>query len=145
MGTILEVKMCCVCKKEKPLSNFAWKSKVLNKVSYDCKVCHRIARKKHYDTNPAERVRIKADTERRREAAWEYVKSLKMKAKCKCGYGNPAGLVFHHLGNKDIEISNAIANGWSLKSLKEELNKCEIVCANCHAEEHLGHLYADVS
>lgn len=40
---------------------------------------------------------------------------------------------FDHLGEKQFEISQAI---WtkSLLLVVEEIAKCDLVCANCHAE-----------
>jgi len=55
---------------------------------------------------------------------------------CKCGYSkcNDA-LQFHHLKDKKFGISyNGIRRPW--KVVKQELDKCILVCANCHAEIH---------
>jgi hypothetical protein len=44
---------------------------------------------------------------------------------------------FHHInGNPDYRVSNLLGN--SLKRLKEEIDKCVLVCANCHSEIHEG-------
>lgn len=56
--------------------------------------------------------------------------------KCvKCGYNKFIGaLEFHHTdGNKDFGIG---AKGYtrSWEKVKEELNKCILVCSNCHRE-----------
>ena len=57
-------------------------------------------------------------------------------AKCQqCGYNKcTAALEFHHVDptQKDPTWSR----GWSLMRLKEELDKCDILCANCHREVH---------
>ena len=44
-------------------------------------------------------------------------------------------LEFDHLPQfeKEIHISQAIANLWSWERLLKEIAKCEVVCANCHA------------
>ncbi len=59
---------------------------------------------------------------------------------CICGYNKcHSALEFHHLNpeTKDFSIS---ANGYtrSWKEVKDELNKCILVCANCHRELHSG-------
>ena len=54
----------------------------------------------------------------------------------KCGYNKcVAALEFHHLDptKKEFEISG---NSYSLKRLKEEADKCILICSNCHREEH---------
>lgn len=38
---------------------------------------------------------------------------------------------FDHLGDKQMEI-NKLINKCSIKRLKEEIEKCELVCSNCH-------------
>jgi 5-methylcytosine-specific restriction endonuclease McrA len=60
--------------------------------------------------------------------------------KCeKCGYNKYIGaLEFHHInGEKDFGIG---AKGYtrSWEKVKEELDKCELLCSNCHKEEHAG-------
>lgn len=40
---------------------------------------------------------------------------------------------FDHLDNKEFNIANFRAT-WSLKRLLAEIAKCDVVCANCHAE-----------
>ncbi len=56
--------------------------------------------------------------------------------KCtKCGWtGNQAALQFHHLKDKDFIIGNVANKSWD--SIKAEMKKCILLCANCHAIEH---------
>lgn len=59
--------------------------------------------------------------------------------KCqKCGYDKcPAALDFHHRdeSEKSFGISKGgNTHGWD--KLKVELDKCDILCANCHREQH---------
>lgn len=58
--------------------------------------------------------------------------------KCsKCGYNkNYSALHFHHLKDKSFPLDSRNIGNRSMKSLLEELSKCELLCANCHAEEH---------
>lgn len=54
-----------------------------------------------------------------------------------CGYDKcDAALDFHHVDptKKDFNISHH--KGMTLENLKEELDKCILVCRNCHAELH---------
>ena len=63
-----------------------------------------------------------------------------MGGKCEsCGYNKSVfALQFHHKNvlEKDFEISSA--SGYSWLNIREELKKCILLCANCHAEEHEG-------
>lgn len=61
--------------------------------------------------------------------------------KCQiCGYDKCDGaLEFHHIdpSKKDFGIAqNGYTRAWS--KIKEELDKCILVCANCHREIHSG-------
>lgn len=58
--------------------------------------------------------------------------------KCvKCGYcKNYSALHFHHVGAKTFPLDSRNIGNRSLHSLLQELEKCELLCANCHAEEH---------
>lgn len=55
----------------------------------------------------------------------------------RCGYSKcTAALHFHHLipEHKEFALSSAINKNWML--VLKELDKCVLLCANCHAEEH---------
>ena len=57
-----------------------------------------------------------------------------------CGYSRCVeALEFHHLdpSSKDFGISSkGYTRSW--KKVKEELDQCAILCANCHREVHAG-------
>ena len=67
-------------------------------------------------------------------------KAIAYKGGCceRCGYNkSKRALEFHHLdpSQKDFQISSSTSTrSWSL--VKSELDKCIMLCANCHAEEH---------
>jgi hypothetical protein len=57
--------------------------------------------------------------------------------KCsQCGYDeNPWVFEFHHKDdNKEFQISD-VSFGWD--RIKGELDKCDMLCANCHRIEHV--------
>lgn len=57
---------------------------------------------------------------------------------CKtCGYNKCSrALVFHHRDptQKELSISSNHCRSW--KTLQAELDKCDLLCSNCHAEVH---------
>lgn len=54
-----------------------------------------------------------------------------------CGYENPLALEFDHVrGKKSFEISLGIQSGVPLPALMEEMQKCDVRCANCHRLRH---------
>lgn len=63
--------------------------------------------------------------------------------KCeKCGYDKCIGaLQFHHISpdEKDFELASQYNGGhFNIETLYKEADKCELLCANCHAEEHFA-------
>ena len=56
---------------------------------------------------------------------------------CKCGYDKCMdALQFHHLDPTQKEFTFGQRRQSSLKTLRKEVQKCILVCANCHAEIH---------
>ena len=62
--------------------------------------------------------------------------------KCQiCGYDKcDSALEFHHLNpkEKDNHISKMIQTRVDIDIIKKEVDKCILVCANCHREIHKG-------
>lgn len=58
--------------------------------------------------------------------------------KCKeCGYNKCYGaLHFHHRNPGEKEFGWAQLKCRSWQSIKKELDKCDLLCANCHSEKH---------
>lgn len=58
---------------------------------------------------------------------------------CKCGYSKCCeALHLHHNDPKDKtnDICRMIKQGYSIKRIYAEMDKCIVICANCHAELH---------
>jgi hypothetical protein len=57
---------------------------------------------------------------------------------CRCGESDPACLDFHHRDDteKEMNISEMITHGFSKAKLRAEMQKCVILCANCHRKEY---------
>jgi hypothetical protein len=56
--------------------------------------------------------------------------------KCFCGESDINKLSFHHLENKSftLDSKNLYQKKW--EEIEKEVNKCELLCLNCHAELH---------
>jgi hypothetical protein len=62
--------------------------------------------------------------------------------KCQmCGYDKEIRILeFHHKTNsKEDAISNLCDGSHSWEEIKKELDKCELLCPNCHALKHLNY------
>ena len=56
-----------------------------------------------------------------------------------CGYDkNLAALQFHHLnpGEKKFGLDARVLGNMKMETIISEFNKCILLCANCHLEEH---------
>ena len=84
--------------------------------------------------NYAERNRLKVKEYRKRTRA--FICSLKTCPCTDCGIEYPSYVMqFDHVrGTKKFNITSAQSSFVSKKRLLAEIAKCEVVCANCHAE-----------
>ena len=78
-----------------------------------------------------------ADYVRRNQRATKATLVMEHGGRCiRCGYsGCPGALHFHHRdpSNKLFKVG---AGNRSLERQRAEAAKCDLICANCHAEEH---------
>ena len=71
----------------------------------------------------------------RHAKALEYVNSLKRESPCTdCGKCfHPVAMDYDHVrGEKIVNIAYLVNKAFPLESIKEEIEKCELVCSNCH-------------
>lgn len=78
----------------------------------------------------------------RKKVLREFVDGFKAGRSCTCGEGHPACLEFHHrdAGQKELEVSQAVSDGWALEKLATEIAKCDLICSNCHRKLHYREL-----
>lgn len=94
-------------------------------------------RKRKYADDPEYKARKQATDKAWRDKLRQELRDYKVEVGCvRCGYRKCASaLEFHHREkNKEITIADKISVG--RKKLWEEVAKCDILCANCHAEIH---------
>ena len=62
----------------------------------------------------------------------------KLGGKCsRCSYAtNVAGLSFHHLSNKKFQLDVRAFSNRKIEPILKEIDKCILLCHNCHAEIH---------
>ncbi len=67
----------------------------------------------------------------------KYVEAYKLKNPCPCGEVEPCCLSFHHEnGDKTGNISDMVNRGYGLTRIQKEIDKCTVLCLNCHAKLH---------
>jgi len=80
----------------------------------------------------------KAHVKRRKGEIRIWFQKYKEFLKCSiCGENHPATIDFHHkIGKKENGISKMVADGYSIDRIEKELEKCAVLCANCHRKVH---------
>lgn len=79
----------------------------------------------------------------KRNSLREYVKKYLQNHPCvDCGESDTIVLDFDHVyGKKTRSISAMVSSaGYSVKRIQEEINKCEVRCANCHRRKTVKHV-----
>ena len=116
------MKECKICKEEKELTEFYKKENSIDGYQHQCKKCNN----KITNSN-----RNKRNLEVR-----NFIIKQKEENPCSdCGDYFPYYVMdYDHLPkyNKEFEISQGLSLGKTEEDIKKEINKCELVCANCH-------------
>lgn len=100
-----------------------------------CRVCSRNKSSDYYSRNKdLQKKQIHASRQKRRQVAVKFVRDYATKMGCvDCKESDFIVLDFDHvIGKKHKAISIMLGNGASIDSLKEEIDKCVVRCANCH-------------
>lgn len=127
----MKSKVCTKCSIRKPIEKFARNRSKGSGYNSWCKLCQKPYKDRHYRRN-------KKAYYLRRDARIlemrEWLTSLKAGKPCTdCSkVFPPVCMDFDHIGqDKSFSIGNAIKN-WGKQTILEEIDKCELVCANCH-------------
>ena len=69
---------------------------------------------------------------------YQWINTYKQKRGCvRCGINNPVVLDFHHRNERTKEFGvAAFRREVGFKKLQNEIEKCDIMCANCHRIAH---------
>ncbi len=124
---------CYRCGQVKPVNCFAWRRKGRNQHDSLCRPCRSEYGKEHYAANRQlyiDRARTQKDKLRLDRALYliEYFTSHPC---VDCGERDPIVLEFDHVRDKAFAIGGKLCTrNW--RSILSEIEKCEVVCANCH-------------
>jgi hypothetical protein len=113
------------------------KSCGLEKSSESFEICKIISEKVYYRQKCKDCKRIVRVTRRQKLRKWldEYKKNLMC---LRCGFSDFQALEFHHSNYdaKDFNVADMIRSGSSIQTILREIEKCEVLCSNCHQIEH---------
>ena len=131
----METKVCSKCKVEKSLTFFNQRIAAKDGSSSYCKQCNSESLKNHYYSNK-EYYYNKSRNYYLELKEWfiNYKQTLKCS---KCGESRHWVLDFHHKDPsiKDGTIAQMLINS-SKEKLLQEIDKCDVLCANCHRDLH---------
>lgn len=135
-------KQCYTCKEVLPTTSFGTNNSKKDKKKHICKECEKVLRRNRYlvDKN-----RIYKENHRfhkkRKEVFYSYIKEYMKKDyfECtSCGYSHTIHAPFdwHHLDTtkKEYGISSMVRH--TKDKLFKELDKCILLCSNCHRILH---------
>ena len=134
----MATKICNHCGLEKDEEEFSWRFKSLGIRNKACKKCMYEFNKNYYqgdDAHEKHLKQVKERTEAARAAGKEYVYQYLLTHPCEhCGETDPRVLEFHHRepSEKDMDVTHMLSGGYSIKRIQAELDKCQVLCANCH-------------
>lgn len=140
----MKTKICTKCKEKKDITEFYT-------LDYWCKKCSykynrrwsqnnpekvKESRRKYYQKHKEE---IKTKRRQKISKNKEWFAVYKKTLKCEiCGESRWYCLVFHHKNpeEKEYNIGSMINRICNKEKILEEIEKCIILCANCHRELH---------
>lgn len=131
------MKVCTKCKKEKSIYEFNFRLKKIGLRQYQCVECTRAFVGNHYKNN-RDYYLAKAKTRnlKKKIEAQRYIRDYLLKHSCvDCGESDMVVLEFDHRENKIKEVANLIRDRRPIVEIKEELEKCDVRCANCHRKK----------
>lgn len=93
-------------------------------------------RRTWYQKNKAKQYAL---VQARKQRTVAKLQAYKRTLKCsKCGFSHPAALHFHHRdpAQKERTVSKMPWGGCGWDRIMLEIEKCDVLCANCHAVLH---------
>jgi len=134
----METRTCSQCKIEKPLTKefFNTKDKLGVKFRTDCKECQHEKQSGCYKKKADYYKRVNKEyravlKEQNQKLLWDF---LLVHPCVKYGETNPIVLELDHLRDKQYCISEIIfSHTW--ESVQEEMQKCQVLCSNCHKKK----------
>lgn len=133
----MSTKICSKCGVEKDESEFPWHFVGVKRHSA-CSDCRKKYQKGYYQRTKDNFIEKKTNRLLdKRDEARHYVFQYLQTHPCeKCGEADPYVLTFHHVnGRKKMNLSQMVNQGYSIEAVQEEMDKCIVLCANCHMRE----------
>lgn len=132
------MKYCTTCKKHKPRTEYNKNPSKKDGLGGKCRQCMKAYRKIYYKRNSDS---VKQKVAKRKLENRKWFKEFKSKLSCEqCGENHISTIDFHHIDpeKKEFEVSFLVGANYSKATILKEVNKCKILCANCHRKLHFN-------
>lgn len=134
-----KTKVCCNCEKRKPIEQFSIYKRRNSDETYRrgrCKKCinaYHVARRQRSAEVRKQHYAYVRNNQTKLIAHCDELRRSTPCADCG-GTFNPWQMQFDHIRGEKVENVMQLALNGSTRLMMEEIEKCEIVCANCHAD-----------
>jgi hypothetical protein len=127
-------KRCTMCGEETPLDDFHRNRSRKDGRQNNCKPCNIARNQRWYRENPDVRDRRMDEQVRRRKRDLQrkLLDHLRAHPCVDCGETDPVVLDFDHQRDKIANVSLMVLRKRPWPVILAEIEKCEVVCANCH-------------
>ena len=136
----MKQKRCSKCKKRKLLTQFSrGQKRSYDGRQYICKQCHKKTAARWYKTNRRRQLALMKARKQQLQAKVNIYKALPCKD-CRKKYPSYVMDLDHVRGRKVLNVCSMVRRGRPWQAIKNEIQKCEVVCANCHRERTIRRL-----
>ena len=111
-----------------------------------CRTCQRLKDEEefYFTTNKTKRFKdcrpcVSKNIAEQKRGIYEWVDDHKASIGCEhCGERDKRCLQLHHRdsSNKKKSVATLIGKGYIFRTVRAEVQKCEVLCANCHSIHH---------
>ena len=128
------VKRCSKCRLDKTLNDFCRMKRSRDGYNWSCRSCNSSYMKQYYVSQPeGYREQMAYRRKMRGRGVRRFLVEYLSSHPCvKCGFNKIPALQFDHLRDKKYVLSQ-MTKGYSIETVKAEIAKCRVLCANCHA------------
>ena len=132
----MDTKTCFKCKRDLPVADFGKNARKSDGYEYMCIICKRAYNKANYEANrEIAIVRSSIRNKKAKIAMYQRVWDYLLANPCvQCGEADPTVLEFDHIDQltKEYSISAMLTRKMGWDRIEKEINKCRVLCANCH-------------
>ena len=126
------MKLCIKCNESKLETQFRPNKRRPDGLQVYCRSCDKDYQKEWYIKNSeVHKQRAKINNRITRQRNWDFIIDYLNHHPCvTCGEKDIIVLEFHHKRDKLYGVANLMTS--TLKKIKTEIEKCDVLCANCH-------------